>query len=274
MRDDLSAFLRHLGGYRSPNTTKTYEATLVAFFRFAAARGVEGVPGRADVEAFLGRPRGDGARRAASSWNRALAALRAFVKFARRDVGWTVDPTEGIPFLREPERDPVFLTAFELRRLFQVVAASDDDLERARDTAIVALLAHAGLRVHELVALDFEQVDIATATLVGVQGKGGTLHALPLNAPTLALLGNWLAVRKDVAPEDGPALFVTPRGGRLSIRSVQRLLVRLRKAIGTAKKLTPHALRHVSAHAPLHHVKRVRLQRSPASRACSSPSSR
>ena len=118
---DLSPFLRHLAGLRSPSTTKTYKTTLVAFFDREHRRDVSTIFLRSDAEAFLTRPREDGGRRSASAWNRELAALRAFAAFARTAHAWPNDPTEGIAFQREPDRDPTFLTAFELRRLFGVL---------------------------------------------------------------------------------------------------------------------------------------------------------
>ncbi len=244
MRAHLPAFTRHLASRRSPRTVATYAAIIAAF---ADAVGDLDLPTRADVEGFLARPRADGRPRAPSTKNQELAALRAFAKFAQRDLGWTVNPTDGIPFARETPRDPPVLSVFELRRLFTTAAEVARPGERARDLAILAVLGQAGLRVHELVALDVEQIDLASATLVGVRGKGGTVADLPLNAPTIALLTAWLGERANLAATEEPALFLSARQTRLSVRSVQHLLVRLRAAMGTAKKITPHTLRHTTA---------------------------
>ncbi len=113
--------------------------------------------------------------------------------------------------------------------------------------AMLALLSQGGLRVHELVALDVRQVDAPSATLVGVAGKGGTIVDVPLNSETLALLADWLGERASVASEREPALFVSSRGRRMSIRSVQRRVENLRVAVGTAKHVTPHTFRHTAA---------------------------
>jgi site-specific recombinase XerD len=248
MRDHLKAFVHHLSDRRSASTTKTYGSVLSLFVRTCATPSTDASPPtRAEIEAFLARPRRDGGRRSAAGRNQELAALRAFAKFALRDLGWIENPTDGVPFVREAPRDPPVLSVFELRRLFTTAAEGVRPGERSRDLAILAVLGQAGLRVHEVVGLDVGQIDLASATIVAVRGKGGTIHDLPLNAPTIALLTIWLGERAEIVSADEPALFVSSRRTRLSVRSVQHLLVRLREAMGTAKKITPHTLRHTTA---------------------------
>jgi integrase/recombinase XerC len=255
MREHLSAFRQHLEHrHRSKRTRDTYEAILASYFAFLVleSKGTRSPGARADVEAFLARPRRDGRARSAAGRNQELAALRAFMRFAERDLTLATDPTEGVPFVREPRRDPPVLSVPELRRLFTVAAARVDvPSVRARDLAVVALLSQSGLRVHELVGLDLAQFDLASATLVAVRGKGGTVHDLPLNAGTIALVSAWLTAREGMAVDGDPALFVSSRGRRISIRSVERLLVGFRVGMGTAKRVTPHTLRHSCATAAL-----------------------
>jgi len=227
---------------RSPRTIATYVAIVSAFAESAHTE----FPTRTDIEAFLARPRGDGRPRAPATRNQELAALRAFAKFALRELGWTTNPTDGIPFVREPPRDPPVLGLGELRRLFAVAAEEPFPGTRARDIALLAVLSQAGLRVHELVALNVDQVDLASATLVAVRGKGGTIHDVPLNAPTCNLLIAWLGERCPAATGES-ALFLSRVGRRLSIRGVQRLVAQLRARLGTAKHITPHTLRHTAA---------------------------
>jgi integrase/recombinase XerC len=247
MRDSIEDFRTHLASRNAPRTAKTYGAIAASFLASLGRRTPEEPPTRRDVEAFLARPRVDGGRRSAAGRNQELQALRALGKFALRECLWPADPTTGVPFLREAPRDPAVLSLDELRRLFIVAAETAGPRRRARDMAALALLSQVGLRVHELVRLDLDQIDLASATLIAVKGKGGTVHDLPLNVPTVALLSSWIGERGDRASEGEPALFISSRGRRLGIRSVQRLLVRLRGALGTPKKITPHALRHSCA---------------------------
>lgn len=242
MRDLLSRFSERLRETRSTRTAHTYGAIAAAF---VASVGRE-PPERQDVQAFLGRLRRSGRPASAATRNQELAALRALARVAVLDTFWVSDPTAGVPFAREPRRDPAVLTAAELRRVFEA-AGTLPEAKRHETLALLALLSQGGLRVHELVALDVRQVDLVSATLVGVAGKGGTIADVPMNRETVALLSAWLEVRASVVRDHEPALFVSSRGSRLSSRSVQRLSVRLRDAMGTAKRVTPHTFRHTAA---------------------------
>ncbi len=249
MHAALTAFSRHLAAEtRAPRTIGTYNAIIAAFFTFWRHEpGSSPTPTRSDVEAFLGRGRQDGAPRASTTRNQELATLRVFAAFARRDLGWSSDPTQGVPFVREPPRIPAVLSAEELQHSFRTVAAVPDPEERACNLAILALLSQTGLRVHELVQLDVDQVDLATATLLRVEGKGGTVRELPLNDRALALVGNWLKERPKWATPDEQALLVSSRGSRISARTVERRIEQLRQTMQLPKKATPHSFRHTFA---------------------------
>lgn len=249
MMEPASFFLRHLAAQnRSSRTRRTYVAIVAAFFASASRPGDGTIaPSRAEVESFLGRPLREGGGRSAATRNQELAALRAFGAFAKRELGWQEDPTDGIAFLKEQPRDPPVLSVFEIRRLFTVASNSVRVWQRARDLAILALLSQLGLRVHELVALNVEQLDLVTATLLDVDGKGGSRHDLPLNAQTLLLVQAWLTARSERVESTEPALFVSAHGRRISIRSIERFVERLRRLSGTRKRVTPHTLRHSAA---------------------------
>jgi len=242
MRDLLADFLAELRQLPSRRTAATYVAIAAAFLRMS-----DRDPSAAAAEAFLRRVRTSGRPPSPATRNQELAALRALARFAIRTGAWPSDPTAGIAFVREPRRDPAVLTSGELRRLFDAARDDAHGHHRARDLAILAVLSQCGLRVHELVGLDAAHVDLTSATLVGVHGKGGTVADVPLNAPTSALLASWLSERAQMVASTEPALFVSSRGTRLSIRSVERMVERLRRAIRTAKKVTPHTLRHTAA---------------------------
>ena len=239
MRNHLPSFSASL---RSPRTAKTYASIVGQFLDFLKRlRVVE--PARSHVEAFLYRPRQSGRRAGSSTVNPELSALRGFSRHLESHDARAL-PVESIPFEREPEREPAVMTAGEVRRLFEIVGAEPQAVRRACDLALLAVLMQLGLRIHEAVSLDVDAVDLVSATLLAVRGKGGTRADFPLNAPTLALLEGWLAVRPKLAADGEDALFVSRRGTRLSIRTIERRFVELRTALGTSKKITPHTARH------------------------------
>ncbi|MBX7258673.1 MAG: tyrosine-type recombinase/integrase, partial [Candidatus Hydrogenedentes bacterium] len=249
MQLPLTAFTMYLSSEAcAPRTIQTYNAIIAAFDTSWQSRPGKGTtPTRTDVETFLGRSRKDGTPRAAATRNQELATLRVFSAFARRDLGWENDPTEKIPFVREPPRARTVLTADELQRSFHALSTGLRPQDRACNLAILALLSQAGLRVHELVKLDLDQVDLVTETLLRVEGKGGTAREIPLNERALLLLLDWIKERPKHALPGERALIVSSRGTRISIRTVERRIQRLREIMQLAKKATPHSFRHTFA---------------------------
>lgn len=247
MRLQIEAFIRNISTRRAARTVSSYSAVLTAFAEFLDRQGRTTAPTTADVESFLARPTKDGFRRAPATQNQELAALRAFGKFAVRELSWPENPALLVPFVKEPERDPAVPSVFEVRQLFLAASKIAGPVARSRSLAILALLSQLGLRVHELVALDLHQVDLVTGTLLALRGKGATEHDLPLNSQSMALLALWISDRKAAAKEGENALFVSSRGTRISIRTVQRLVESLRLATGTKKHFSCHSLRHGTA---------------------------
>jgi integrase/recombinase XerC len=135
----------------------------------------------------------------------------------------------------------------ELHRLF--IAAVEEPLPamRARNVALLAMLSQAGLRVHEAVALNVEQADVTQEILVAVRGKGGTCTNIPLSPEVSVILARWLSLRVGIARFSEESLFVSRLGRRLSIRSVERLVEKLRRRAGITKAASCHALRHSTA---------------------------
>lgn len=248
MRSHIPVFLEYLAARKSPRTVKSYGAILVAFTEFLIdGQDSAAIPSASQVEAFLVRPRTDGGPRSPATQNQELSALRAFGKFAMRELEWPENPALLVPFVKEPERDPAVPCVFEVRQLFFAAAKIGQPIARSRALAVLALLSQLGLRVHELVALDLHQVDLVTGTLLALRGKGATEHDLPLNSQSMALLALWISDRKGAAKEGEDALFVSSRGTRISIRTVQRLVESLRLATGTKKHFSCHSLRHGTA---------------------------
>jgi integrase/recombinase XerC len=120
-----------------------------------------------------------------------------------------------------------------------------DDPASLRDRAILELLYAAGLRVSELAALDLGDVDLSEL-VVRVLGKGNKERIVPFGGKAAAALRRWLdgsgeLRAKGKAPD---AMFLNLRGGRLTDRSVARILDRRLREAAIHAKLSPHSLRH------------------------------
>lgn len=244
MRALLPAFATHLAARAAADRTAvSYRRTVVAFLDGIGVRE----PTRADIETFLARARADGSPRAASTKRAELMALRAFFRFAAG-----VDPTSEIRLKRARRTDPPVVMPNEAGALYEAAGRSTMP---ARNTAIIAVMLVLGLRVHEVALLDVAQLDLTAGVLRNVRGKGGTQTTFVLPASVLALLSAWLRERAMTGHGDGP-LFPTARPstsgtGRLSIRSLQRLVRRLGAEAGLGRPIGPHALRHGCATAAI-----------------------
>ena len=108
--------------------------------------------------------------------------------------------------------------------------------------AMLEVLYSAGLRIHELVGLNDEDVDLL-GEIVRVRGKGKKERLAALGAPAVAAVQKYIELRGwEGSP--GRPLFRNRFGGRLTARSVQRLLKKYLIATGLDPSLTPHKLRH------------------------------
>ena len=181
------------------------------------------------------------------TFNLRLAAVRSLYAYLVR-----IEALEGNPALRvarqrvrERERQP--LTFAELIRLIDSVRDNSPPQYRARNVAIVQVLIHTALRVHEVCGLNVEQFDPEHNLLVGVKRKGDKHLAATLNdVVTEALLANMAARPSFQGSETESAMFLSDRGQRIAVRTVQEL-VRFHGAKAGIRHVSPHILRHSSA---------------------------
>jgi len=285
-RDDvrrlIHRYLEHLEADRnlSPHTVRAYESDLLRFLDFLAGdflacpagevrpAAVDGLAVRSFLAAL--HTRGLGRR----SQARALAAVRGLLVFACREGTLAANPAQGVPTPKLPKTLPRHLLAGEVEALIEAPAAAADPppgsgtapggalaaaLAR-RDRAVLELLYAAGLRVGELVGLDWGSLDLS-ARVVRVLGKGGKERMVPFGRPAAAALRRWLldwesvraALPESGADSSGPAgvhdepVFLNHRGGRLSDRSVRRIIDRWIEQTALTRGVHPHTLRHTFA---------------------------
>ncbi len=250
MHTAIEEYLRYLVAERnaSPHTLRNYRTDLRQFLAYLGERqggapSVQAVDALA-VRGFLARLHAE--RLARTSIARKLAALRAFFRFLCRSGRLSANPAALVQSPRLPVRTTPHLS---VDQAFQLLAAARPsrgaDALACRDRAILEVLYAAGLRVGELVGLDLSDVD-AEAGLVRVMGKGRKERIVPIGKPALQALAAYLAVRGELAARGtaGAALFLNARGGRLTERSVSRVVLRFLLRSGLGKRITPHGLRH------------------------------
>ncbi len=250
-------FLRHLDLERnfSPHTLRAYSGDLERFSTFLAEyQNVEPAaltPESVDptaVRAFLAAMTRDGLAR--RSQGRALSAVRSLFGYACREGRLEANPAAGVKTPKQEKTLPRHLRPGEIERLIEAPEGTKP-LDR-RDRAILELLYATGLRVGELVSLDWPDVDLK-ARVLRVLGKGGKERMVPFGAPAAAALDAWLKdwdgiVRPPAGGgRDEEPVFLSQGGRRLSDRSVRRIIDRYTAAAGVPAGVHPHTLRHTFA---------------------------
>jgi integrase/recombinase XerC len=264
----LKAFLKHLALNRnvSVHTVRAYDSDLSQFLgHTAAARGVkprdlepEAID-RDAIRAFLGA--GHAAGQSRSTAARKLAAIRTFLAYLRREEVIVADPGALIATPKREIRMPAHLSEDEMSQLLE--APSDEAPLERRDRAILELFYASGLRLSELAGLSLDDIDLSSKR-TRVLGKGGKERFVPFNGATARSLRAYLKDRELILREAKSAppsrqrrpevrarrtrtdepLFVNHRGGRLTVRSIDRLVRRYAAATKHAGSVSPHALRH------------------------------
>ncbi|HEY6148367.1 MAG TPA: tyrosine recombinase XerC, partial [Thermoanaerobaculia bacterium] len=191
------------------------------------------------------------ARLSNRSLSRHLSTLRSFFRWACREGHLEKNPASALPAPRTPKTLPRALTLADTESLLE---AGEDDAFAERERALFELLYGTGLRVSEAAGLDVEDVDLPSR-IARVTGKGGKERLVPFGEPAAEALHDYLPLRarlragaaRDSSRTDGEPLFVNARGGRLTTRSMARLLKRRLRAAGLPAQISPHALRHTFA---------------------------
>lgn len=235
-------FLQYLAVERgaSAHTLKSYRTDLAQFTAFLARQGVMRL---ADVDARTIRSYLSWLytrRLSRTTLARKLAVLRSGFRFFARRGAIQRNPAREVGSPRLPQRLPTFLPVDEAWALLE--SSMPATIQGKRDRAVLELLYATGLRVGELCGLDLADLDRFQGT-VRVLGKGNKERIVPVGDQALKALDAYLAAKP---AGDGP-LFQNLRGGRLTVRSVHRIVKACARSAGLARPVSPHSLRHTFA---------------------------
>ena len=255
MRKLIHSFIEYIRaekGY-SGHTIRNYESDLRQFSKFVVVKkglknsdpGIELVDYML-IRSYLGQLF-DTCKRTTIA--RKLSTLKSFFSYLELRGLTSINPAVDITTPKQEKRIPAYLPIDDM---FALLEQPDREKELGlRDLAILELLYSSGLRVSELVKLNIEKLDL-TSRLVRVSGKGGKERLLPVGRKAT------IAIRKYIENTDkarkkagysstyGP-LFLNYRGGRLSVRSVDRLVKRYSRQCGITVEISPHSIRHTFA---------------------------
>ena len=240
----------------SPHTCRCYRKDLEGFEDFLKSSGMVLTPtGDVKIEkvdriairkylSFLHR------KNKKSSIARKLSTLRSFFKYLVREQMVPSNPAKSVSTPKVEKTLPTTLSVDEAFRLMESPKSiseksSEGGKEKSlRDRAILELLYSSGLRVSELVGLDSNQLDLDLG-IVRVMGKGRKERIVPVGVKAIEVLKAYLEERGMLKGEE--PIFINSLGGRLTARSVGRLIKKYSRFSGIFRKVSPHSLRHTFA---------------------------
>ncbi len=248
MNDLIRRFMTYLEAEQnaSVHTIRNYLSDLEQLYGFLGGekppRGIT----RTDIRRFVIdlQKRGSSSRTIA----RKIASVRSYLRFLAEEGIIRSNPAEGLPLPRQKKKLPEFL---EIKETAELIESPDTKKPLGlRDRAILETLYSTGIRVGELVALRMDSVDFI-AGLVRVSGKGRKQRVVPIGEKAIDALNKYLKRRgellaktkKDIT-QNKNALFLDCWGGRLTARSVCRLVDKYITAAGKRTGISPHTLRH------------------------------
>jgi tyrosine recombinase XerC len=235
----VAAFLAHLQLERnaSPHTLAAYQRDLQALQQWAGQQDINDVLllQAEDLRAFVAA--GHRAGLSARSLQRRLSACRSFYAWHLRHGRIAASPVAGIRAPKAQRKLPQVLDADEAVQLVELPTNAPLGL---RDRALLELFYSSGLRLSEVCALRWRDLDTATA-LVQVQGKGRRERLVPVGSHALNALAQW---RADSGGADEAPIFPGRNGGPISQRAIQLRIKQLAQRQGLFKHVHPHMLRH------------------------------
>ena len=259
LKNLISAFIESLAvekGY-SENTCRGYHNDLEGFLaylvqnRFSGQRGpsgsdqiqIDGVT-LITLRGYLGWLHGKNKK---STIARKLSAVRSFFKFLVKRGVIEDNPAESILTPKQEKTIPDYLPVDEMFRLLDSIQTGS--ILDLRNRAIFETLYSSGIRVSELVGMDVFDVDY-TGSVIRVLGKGNKERIVPIGKKALVAIEVYreeLLKKYGISADQSGPLLLNKNKGRLSARSVARILEKLVKACGLLKPVSPHTMRHTFA---------------------------
>ncbi|MCK4245333.1 MAG: tyrosine recombinase XerC [Candidatus Omnitrophica bacterium] len=251
----IASFIRYIQtekGY-SEHTIRNYKSDLMQFCKFVAIkRSIKKGDPAIDlvdymlIRSYLGELFNKCRR---TTIARKLSALKSFFRYLEFRALSPLNPAAEIMTPKQEKYIPTYLPVDDM---FALLEQPDREKELGlRDLAILELLYSSGLRVSELVTLDIEKLDFKSR-LVKVSGKGGKERIIPVGRKAIAAIREYLEHAEKKREKTGYSkghgpIFLNNRGGRLSARSVDRLVKKYSRECGITLEISPHSIRHTFA---------------------------
>lgn len=181
---------------------------------------------------------------------RKIASIRSFFKFLCREGIVKTNPASSLSTPKRDKHLPKFLDEADIIKLIE--SPEGDSEAASRDRAILETLYSTGIRVSELVGLNISHVD-QIGGVIKVYGKGKKERIVPIGDRALETIRQYLRKRRYGESDENKALLFNKSGGRISDRSIRRIINKYIVKTSIKEKISPHTLRHSFATHLLNH---------------------
>jgi integrase/recombinase XerC len=239
----VADFCRHLQERNSsPHTIKAYKRDLDLFSAYAGSRGWKQIEHTA-IRGFLSQLYEKGLSK--TSVARALAAVRSLYRWLAREGLVEQNPAKLVATPKLPKKLPRVPTIEEMNSVIDgqmpEIAAFPE-----RDRLMLELLYGCGLRNSELTGINLDNISLSAEAIL-IRGKGKKQRYVPFGDSVKSAIAAYLPERERLLQENkhSTALLINRRdGGRLTTRSVGRIIKKIAVAKGLSPEVHPHTLRH------------------------------
>ncbi len=238
-----SDFLRHLGARNaSRHTVTAYRNDLGEFAAYAGTRAWKDID-HITIRGFLSQLYAKGLSK--TSVARALAAVRSLYRWLAQEGVVEQNPAKLVATPKLPKKLPRVPTIEEMNSVLDGEMPESAAFPE-RDRLMLELLYGCGIRNSELTGINLQDIRLSAEAIL-IRGKGKKERYVPFGGSAKNALAAYLPVRQTVVGEtrkDTPALLINRRGGRLTTRSVGRIIKQVAVAKGLSPDVHPHTLRH------------------------------
>ena len=244
---DINGFLKYLEKNKkvSENTLLAYKRDIQAYERYLSERGLTlETATETDILSYIMDLNKKGRTKATT--NRKLASVRAAYTYLMSEGKASTDPTKGIRTSRATRQELDFLTLDEIEKLLEL---PDDSIKGKRDKAILEVLYGTGIRVMELIGLNYSDLNTKMG-FIQCSGAHGKPRIVPLGSYARTAVNDYLrdsrpALLKNEEDKENPSrpLFLNYQGERFTRQGLWKVLSQYGKKLGMEGRITPHILR-------------------------------
>jgi integrase/recombinase XerC len=237
------AILRFLASLRQRNasahTLKAYRGDLEIFSAFVGQRNLQAIDHLA-IRGFLSQLYAKGLEK--TSVARSLAAIRSLYRWLAQEGLAEHNPAALVSTPKLPKKLPRVPTIEEMNSVLDGEMPEVASFPQ-RDQLLFELLYGCGIRNSELVGISLDDIHFSNEVIL-IHGKGKKERYVPYGDSVKSALSAYLPVRQQLLKQPTLALLINQRGGRITTRSVGRIIKKVAVAKGLSPDVHPHTLRH------------------------------